>query len=290
MSGQPTSIGRYEVQQRLGQGGMGAIYLARDPAIDRLVAIKLLKAEIASDDLRRRFAQEARASGALSHPHIVTIHDFGEVDGAPFIVMEYVRGETLAEIVKRAATVTVVRKLRWIEQVCSALGYAHQRRVIHRDVKPSNLMVDQDGLIRVVDFGIARIVGGSLTKMSTVIGTPGYMSPEQLQGGAIDSRSDIFAVGAVLYELLSYHEAFQGDTPHAIMHRVITADPPPLPSCCPDPTCRLSGWSRPRCRSRPTRATRTWRSSKRPSRARAWPSKRAATRSRCAARAGPRRI
>jgi serine/threonine protein kinase len=241
MSGQPTSIGRYEVQQRLGQGGMGAIYLARDPAIDRLVAVKLLKAEIASDDLRRRFAQEARASGALSHPHIVTIHDFGEVDGAPFIVMEYVRGETLAEIVKRAATVTVVRKLRWIEQVCSALGYAHQRRVIHRDVKPSNLMVDEEGLIRVVDFGIARIVGGSLTKMSTVIGTPGYMSPEQLQGGAIDSRSDIFAVGAVLYELLSYREAFQGDTPHAIMHRVITADPPPLTELLSGPDLSVIG-------------------------------------------------
>ena len=115
-----------------------------------------------------------------------------------------------------------------MEQVCSALGYAHQKRVIHRDVKPSNLMVDQDGLIRVVDFGIARIVGGSLTKMSTVIGTPGYMSPEQLQGGTIDNRSDIFAVGAVLYELLSYHEAFPGDTPHSIMHRVVSADPPPL--------------------------------------------------------------
>ena len=228
MSGLPSSIGRYEVKQRLGQGGMGAIYLARDPAIDRLVAIKLLNADIASDDLRRRFAQEARASGALTHPHIVTIHDFGEIDGAPFIVMEYVRGETMAEIIKRAAPMTVVQKLRWMEQVCSALGYAHQRRVIHRDVKPSNLMVDQDGLIRVVDFGIARIVGGSLTKMSTVIGTPGYMSPEQLQGGTIDNRSDIFAVGAVLYELLSYHEAFQGDTPHSIMHRVVSADPPPL--------------------------------------------------------------
>ena len=184
-----------------------------------------------------------------------------------------------------------VQKLRWIEQVCSALGYAHQRRVIHRDVKPSNLMVDQDGLIRVVDFGIARIVGGSLTKMSTVIGTPGYMSPEQLQGGAIDNRSDIFAVGAVLYELLSYHEAFQGDTPHAIMHRVITVDPPPLTELLSGPDLSVIGVVETRAAEVARRTLRRHGGARGGHRARAHrPSKRAGTRLACAARAGPCRI
>lgn len=224
----PAFIARYEVKQCLGRGGMGAIYLARDPLIDRLVAIKLLHADIASDEFRARFAQEAHASGGLTHPHIVTVHDYGEADGAPFIVMEYVRGETLAALIRRAAPIPVVQKLTWIEQVCQALGYAHSERVIHRDIKPSNLMLDQHDTIKVVDFGIARLVGGATTKMSAVIGTPGYMSPEQIQGGTIDARSDIFALGTVLYELLSYHEAFSGETPHAVMHRVIAGQPQPL--------------------------------------------------------------
>lgn len=224
----PPSIGRYEVKQRLGQGGMGVIYLARDPAIDRLVALKLLNADIATDDLRQRFAQEARSSGALSHPHIVTIHDFGEVEGVPYLVMEYIQGETLAAMVKRAAPVPVAQKLRWIEQACRALGYAHQRRVIHRDVKPSNLMIDEHGMVKVVDFGIARSLGGGTTKMSMVIGTPGHMSPEQIQGGGIDARCDVFALGTVLYELLTYKEAFGGDSPPAVMHQVVSGQPQPL--------------------------------------------------------------
>jgi serine/threonine-protein kinase len=228
MAAAPAFIARYEVKQCLGRGGMGAIYLARDPLIDRLVAVKLLHADIATDEFRARFAQEAHASGGLSHPHIVTIHDFGEADGAPFIVMEYVRGETLASLIRRAAPLPVIQKLQWTEQICSALGYAHTERIIHRDIKPSNLMVDQHGTIKVVDFGIARLVGGISTKMSAVIGTPGYMSPEQIQGGTIDARSDIFAVGTVLYELLSYREAFAGDSPHAVMHRVIAGEPTPL--------------------------------------------------------------
>src|SRR5262245_291361 len=228
MASLPAFIARYEIKQRLGQGGMGAIYLARDPVIDRLVAVKLLHSDVASEDLRKRFAQEARASGALTHPNIVTIHDYGEFEGSPSIVMAYVRGETLAEIIRRAAAIPIVQKLRWVEQVCNALGYAHGENVVHRDVKPSNLMLDQHGIIKVLDFGIARIVGAGLTKMSMVIGTPSYMSPEQIQGGAIDARSDVFAVGAVLYELLCYREAFGGETPHAVMTKVAGADPLPL--------------------------------------------------------------
>jgi serine/threonine protein kinase len=228
MASLPPFIARYEIKQRLGQGGMGAIYLARDPVIDRLVALKLLHNDVASDDIRKRFAQEARASGALTHPNIVTIYDYGEFGDSPFIVMEYVRGETLADLIRRGAEIPITQKLRWIEQVCNALGYAHGENVVHRDVKPSNLMVDQHGVIKVLDFGIARIVGAGLTKMSMVIGTPGYMSPEQIQGSVIDARSDIFAVGAVLYELLCYREAFAGETPHAVMSKVVGADPIPL--------------------------------------------------------------
>jgi serine/threonine protein kinase len=237
----PAFIGRYEVKQRLGQGGMGVIYLARDPAIDRLVAVKLLDPDITTDELRQRFAQEARSSGALTHPHIVTIHDFGEVEGVPYLVMEYVQGETMAALIKRAAPIPVAQKLRWIEQACRALGYAHQRRVIHRDVKPSNLMIDEQGTVKVVDFGIARSLVGGTTKLSTVIGTPAYMSPEQIQGAGIDARSDIFGLGTVLYELLTYKPAFGGESPHAIMHQVVSGQPQPLAEQLTGPDLSIAG-------------------------------------------------
>jgi serine/threonine protein kinase len=221
-------IARYEIQQRLGTGGMGAIFLARDPVIDRLVAIKLLHADLADEDLRRRFAQEARASGALSHPHIVVIHDYGEHEGAPYIVMEYLRGETLAELIRRRAETPLDQKLRWVEHVCAALAYAHDKGIIHRDIKPSNLIVDQHGTIKVLDFGIARIVGASATRASSTVGTPGYMSPEQIEGLDPDKRTDIFSLGAVLYELLAYRPAFSGPNAAAIMNRVLRDEPAPL--------------------------------------------------------------
>jgi serine/threonine-protein kinase len=228
----PAIIGRYEVIDRLGEGGMGAVYLARDPSIGRQVAIKVLHGHLADASLRQRFVQEARSAGSLTHPNIVTIHDFGEVDGAPFIVMEYVRGANLAAVIRRRDDIRLADKLEWLEGLCAGLHYAHQARIIHRDVKPQNLMVTEYGAVKILDFGIARVAESGLTKVSMVIGTPGYMSPEQIEGHAVDRRSDIFSAGAVAYALISYREAFAGDTVATVMHRVLTSYPPSLSSIC----------------------------------------------------------
>ncbi len=233
----PVNISRYEIKSLIGRGGMGDLYLARDPNTNRLVALKLLNASLTSSDLRERFAREARALAALNHPNIVVIYDYGEYQGSPFIVMEYVRGETLAEKIKRRAPLTVAQKLKLMAELCAGLGQAHEAGIIHRDIKPANLMVEQHGRLKVLDFGIARVAEGNMTRvglqMTQVnmrIGTPGYMSPEQIEGGEIDCRSDLFAVGTVLYELLSYREAFSGGTTRQIENKVLEEQPAPLAS------------------------------------------------------------
>jgi serine/threonine protein kinase len=236
----PTHISRYEIKSRIGRGGMGDLYLASDPNIGRLVALKLLNATLDSAELRERFAREARALAALNHPNIVNIYDTGEFDDSPFIVMEYVRGETLAEMIKRRAPLSVSQKLKLMEDLCAGLAQAHDAGIIHRDIKPANLMVDQQGRLKILDFGIARVVESSktrigvpLTQVNVSIGTPGYMSPEQIEGGEVDHRSDIFAVGAVCYELLSYNEAFAGMNTRQIESRVLRGQPAPLATIVP---------------------------------------------------------
>jgi len=231
----PVNISRYEIKSLIGRGGMGDLYLARDPNTNRLVVVKLLNASLTSGDLRDRFAREARALAALNHPNIVIIYDYGEFQGSPFIVMEYVRGETLAEKIKRRATLTLGQKLKLMEELCAGLGQAHEAGIIHRDIKPANLMVEQQGRLKILDFGIARVaegnttrVGMQVTQVNVRIGTPGYMSPEQIEGGDIDQRSDVFAVGTVFYELLAYREAFSGGTTRQIENKVLEAQPAPL--------------------------------------------------------------
>ena len=236
----PSQIGRYEIKSLIGRGGMGDLYLAHDPNTNRLVALKLLNATLDSAEIRERFAREARALAALNHPNIVSIYDTGEFDGSPFIVMEYVRGETLAEMIKRRATLSVSQKLKLIAELCAGLAQAHEAGIIHRDIKPANLMVDQQGRLKILDFGIARVAEGNktllgvpLTQVNMQIGTPGYMSPEQIEGGAVDHRSDIFAVGAVCYELLSYDEAFAGTNTRQVERKVLEGQPTPLASLVP---------------------------------------------------------
>src|SRR5262249_47351891 len=204
MAATPTTISRYEIKSRIGRGGMGDLYLASDPNTNRLVAIKLLNATLDSAELRERFAREARALAALNHPNIVKIYDTGEFEDSPFIVMEYVRGETLAELIRRRAALSVSQKLTLMEEVCAGLSQAHEAGIVPGDTKRANLMFDEKNRLKILDFGIARVVGGNktrigtpLTMMNMAIGTPGYMSPEQIEGGAVDHRSDIFAVGAV---------------------------------------------------------------------------------------------
>jgi hypothetical protein len=237
----PTRIDRYEIKGRLGSGGMGTLYLARDtnPTTDRLVVLKLLRSTFDSDEPRRRFAREAQALAGLNHPNIVVIYDSGEYDDFPFIVMEYVRGETLAEIIKRRAPTPLGEKLRLLSELCAGLAHAHEAGIVHRDIKPANLVVDLNGRLKILDFGIARLDAdatardGQLTLVSARIGTPGYMSPEQLETGEVDARSDVFAVGAVAYELISGHEAFAGATTTQIERRVIGEQPVPLVSAVP---------------------------------------------------------
>src|SRR5687768_1800722 len=228
----PTTIGRYEVVSRLGQGGMGSLYLAKDPKIGRLVAIKLVRQEFDSPAARRRVGREARSAGALRHPSIVTIFDVDEHDGLPFIAMEYIDGETLGKIIKRKALLPVSRRLQWVEDLCSGLAYAHRQGVIHRDIKPANLMVDTEGALKILDFGLARRDASKFTQSHVIIGTPNYMSPEQIRGGNIDTRSDIFSVGALLYEVLTYREAFPGAV-HQTMHKILHEEPEPIDSIVP---------------------------------------------------------
>ena len=192
---------------------MSAI-LALDPAIDRLVAIKVLRADFEDEDTRDRFAGEARAAGRLRHPNIVTIHDVGDEDGRPYIAMEDIpwRDPVRAGSAGRAP-LALSRKLHFVEEVCRGLAYAHRAGLIHRDIKPANLMVDPEGVVKILDFGIAR-AAASTQLTSAFAGTPSYMSPEQAKGLPLDARSDIFSVGLVLYELLAYKKAFPGETRH----------------------------------------------------------------------------
>ena len=227
------NIGRYEVQELIKEGGMGAVYLARDPAIERRVAIKLVKGELDAT-VRRRFAREARAAGGLSHPNIVTIHDFGEFETKPYLVMEYVEGMTLADVIRHRMPMTLDRKLRHMAELCSGLENAHRHDVVHRDIKPANLIIDAHGVLKILDFGIARVNDTTAAGVSAIAGTPGYMSPEQIHGAVPDHRSDMFAAGAVCYELLSYTSAFvrDEDTPASVMMRIMNADVVPIAELC----------------------------------------------------------
>jgi tetratricopeptide (TPR) repeat protein len=220
----PGLIGRYQIRERLGQGGMGVLYLALDPAIDRLVAVKLLRVNQA--EIRERFLREARLAARLQHPNIVTVYDVGEHEGQPFIAMEYIPGETFAELIARRASLPLTRKLAMMTEVCGGLAYAHKHGIVHRDVKPANLMVSRDSnLVKILDFGIARGAESTLTQVGMLMGTPNYMSPEQVQGAIVDHRSDIFAVGAVLHELLVYRQAFQAENQAALLNKILTESP-----------------------------------------------------------------
>ena len=221
------SIGRYKILRRLGEGAMAVVYLGLDPAIDRFVAIKLLRADLVDEDIRERFMREARSAGRLSHPNIVAIYDIGEHEGQPYIAMEYVQGQTLGQIV-RAGEVAITRALTWIDQLCSGLAYAHRSAIVHRDIKPNNLIIDAEGTLKILDFGIARTAASSSTNAGTVLGTIAYMSPEQVRGKPIDQRADIFSVGIVLYELLAGTKPFRGETPHAALQATLASRPEPL--------------------------------------------------------------
>jgi len=227
----PSVIGRFQVLRRLGQGGMAYLFLAWDPMLERQVAIKRLRDD--NDELRERFTREARSVARLRHPNIVTIYDVGEQDGEPFIAMEYVVGQTMAEVIQAALPLPITRTLEIISELCDGLGFAHKAGIVHRDVKPANIIVEPEGSIKILDFGIARIAESGMTQAGMLIGTLNYMSPEQVAGLVVDSRSDIFAVGAVFYELLTYRQAFPGGLHNGILNKILSEEPLSLAIACP---------------------------------------------------------
>jgi serine/threonine-protein kinase len=203
----PRTFGRYEIESLLGEGGMGRVYKARDPLIERTVAIKTLGVELEGGELaefRERFLREARSAGRVNHPNVVTIFDVGELaDGTAFITMEYVEGRTLRALLDAGPPLPVAESCRIGARVGEALAAAHRHGIVHRDVKPPNIMLGADGAVKLMDFGIARLPDGMRTRTGLIVGTPTYLAPEQIVGRGADKRSDIYALGVVLYEMLT---------------------------------------------------------------------------------------
>jgi TonB family protein len=227
-------IGKYEILSELGQGGMGVVYKARDPLISRLVALKTVNPELISNpEILQRFYREAQSIGALQHPNIVMVFDLGEFEGHPYIAMEFVEGESLQSMITRQAPLPLAVKLRLAEQVCLGLDHAHKNGIVHRDVKPGNILVRNDGTAKIVDFGIVHLESTTLTKTGMFMGTIQYASPEQLNEGRVDARSDLWSVTCVIYELISYKKPFEGSNFGAILGKILTAEPEPLSRFCP---------------------------------------------------------
>jgi serine/threonine-protein kinase len=230
-------IGRYQILARVGKGGMGVLYRGFDPVLDREVAIKLMLADFSEDaeQMRPRFYREARAAAKLQHRNIVTIFEFAEESNVPYIVMEFLRGTPLGARINTQPPLTIDDKLNIIAQLCEGLAYAHEQGVVHRDVKPDNIFLLEDGSIKLLDFGIAKLTSSTLTRQGDVLGSASYMSPEQVSGGeSVDGRADIFSAGVVLYELLAGRKPFVADSPTAVILKILKEDPTPIETLAPD--------------------------------------------------------
>ena len=227
-------LGKYEILKELGRGAMGVVYQARDPLIGRMVALKTINANLVDrPDLLERFYQEAQSAGKLQHPNIVTIFELGQEKDTPFIAMEYLDGESLEKIISRQMDQPMALRLGYIVRVCQALEYAHKNRVVHRDIKPGNIMVGSDGAVKVVDFGIARLVDFSRTHTNMMIGTPAYMAPELFRKKRADERTDIWAVGVTFFELLSNQRPFTGEG-YDIISSILEEEVPSIRAALPD--------------------------------------------------------
>ena len=245
-----TKLGRYEIRSQLGAGGMGEVYLAQDTKLERTVALKVLPADIAADRQRmQRFIQEAKAASGLNHPNILTIHEIEQIDSVHLIATEFINGETLRQHLN-VSRMEIAEALDISVQIASALSAAHAAGIIHRDIKPENIMLRRDGIVKVLDFGLAKLSERTdpqqkvdaeaatkvlvQTEPGVVMGTAAYMSPEQARGKDVDARTDIFSLGAVIYEMLSGRAPFAGETAADIIAALIHQEPQPLSTLVPD--------------------------------------------------------
>lgn len=234
------TIGRYRILERVGRGGMGVLYRGIDPVLDREVAIKVMSADFTAGDdgpdeeSRARFFREARAAAKLQHRNIVTIFEFAEEQGVPYIVMEFLRGRSLAARMRAEPLLTLDEKLDIVTELCTGLEFAHEHGVIHRDVKPANVWLLEDGTVKLLDFGIAKVSTATFTRHGEILGSASYMAPEQLSGGAVDARADVFATSVALYELLAGRKPFESDSPTATLLKIMQEEPPSLQAIVPD--------------------------------------------------------
>ncbi|MGQ0578998.1 MAG: serine/threonine-protein kinase [Betaproteobacteria bacterium] len=232
------TLGRYEILAELGQGAMGVVYKARDPMLDRVVAIKTVNLTLPKDELAEyeaRFYQEAKAAGGLSHRNIVTIYDIGRSERIAYMAMEFLEGNELRKLLQARTPIPLAMALEIGAQVAEGLQYAHERQIIHRDIKPANIMVLQDGLVKITDFGIARMRNNEVKTMTgMILGSPKYMSPEQVSGKRADARSDIFSLGVVIYETLTGTSPFVADNIHGVMYQTMNFNPPAPRTLNPD--------------------------------------------------------
>jgi eukaryotic-like serine/threonine-protein kinase len=223
-------VSRYEITGELGKGAMGRVYKAVDPTIGRTVALKTMRLDVhglETDEMLRRFKNEARLAGVLNHANIVTIYDAGEQDGLFYIAMEYIEGVTLHSVLNERKTLAPEEIINISKQVCAGLDHAHHHGVIHRDVKPANIMLEPDGVAKIMDFGIAKSGGGGVTSTGQVLGTPNYMAPEQVRGHVLDGRTDLFSFGVMLYEMTTGEKPFAGTNVTTIIYKIINESPTP---------------------------------------------------------------
>ncbi len=229
MSSTLSQIGKYRIERELGRGAMGVVYKAFDPVVERSVAIKTIRLDVENaPDLVTRLRREAKSVGQLEHPNIVTLYDAGESSGLFYLAMQFIQGETLQDRMTRQGWFPLREVLEIFSQICAGLDYAHQHGVIHRDIKPANIMITHDGVVKLTDFGIAKIAGTGTTSTGLVVGTPSYMSPEQALGRPLDGRSDIFSLGSILYEMMTGEKAFAGQNVTTVMYKIVHEPPMPL--------------------------------------------------------------
>jgi serine/threonine protein kinase len=227
-------IGKYKILEKIGQGAMGEVHKAHDPILNRFVAVKTISSDLSGDDtLRRRFEREAQSAARLNHPNIITVYDYGEEHGKIYMAMELLEGSDLKQAIARRAPLSLDEKLSIVDQIAEGLAFAHSHEIVHRDLKPANVHLLASGQVKIMDFGLARLGGSEMTRAGMVMGTPHYMSPEQVRGERADARSDVFAVGCVFYELLTYRKPFDADSMHSILFKVMQEEPPSVHDLTP---------------------------------------------------------